>query len=305
MTIKAISPMYPALSAAEVRTHLRNFDTAETSLIEAYLLASQDDIQIQCERSIVMRKFRITLPRFPYGSAGVTRPVPFANDRNEARSYGSAILLEMVPVASVESVAYYDTANDAQTYSDWSLFSDAEPAELRQDLATSWPLTYYRRDAATITFWAGDIVPLTVDTVNDQFVSVTGYPFADGDEVTFSSSGNTNPDIGDVAVLPDNISVRTTYYVRDWDADAKTFSVAATSGGTAIDMVTPATTGEAIDLVFAGEINPFHKLALLQMTAKAFGERCPQGGCVCTAEDFKTNPLLMRLKWRSPVAFVG
>lgn len=305
MTIKAVSPMYPALSAAEVRTHLRNFDTAETSLIDAYLMAIQEDIAIQCERSIVVRKFRLVLPRLPGGTAGLNRMQPFRDSCPDVKSYGSVINLEMVPVRSIESITYFDGENELQEYDDWTLFSDAEPAELRQQLGTSWPQTYYRRDAATITFWAGDLVPLTVNASTDQFVSVTGFPFANGDEVTFSSSGNTNLDIGDVAVLPDGIVAKTTYFVRDWNATTSTFKVAATLDGTAINLVTPATTGQAIDLVFAGEINPYTKLALLQMTSKVFGERCPQGGCVCSEDDFRTNPLLMRMKWRSPVTFAG
>lgn len=305
MTIKAVSPMFPALSAAEVRTHLRNFDTAESSLIEAYLMAAQEDIAIQCERSIVARKFRLILPRFPSGTAGVTRNLPFKHGCQDYNSYGSAVLLEMVPVRKIDTVAYYDSENASATYDDATLFNDAEPAELRQELGTSWPQTWYRRDAVTITFWSGDIIPLSVDAAADTFLSLTGYPFVDGDEVTFSSSGNTNPDIGDIAVLPGGVSARTTYFIRDWNASAKTFKVAATSDGAAINLVAPSATGHAIDLLFAGEINPYHKLALLQMTAKAFGERCPEGGCICSEEDFRTNPLLMRLKWRSPVEFAG
>jgi len=305
MSIKPVSPMYPALSAAEVRTHLRNFDTAESSLIDAYLMAIQEDIQIQCERSIVVRKFRLVLPRFPGGTAGLNRMQPFRDSCQNVNTYGSVINLEMVPVRSIESITYFDAENESAEYDDFTLFSDAEPAELRQALGTSWPQTYFRRDAATITFWAGDLVPLTVNASTDQFASVTGFPFVDWDEVTFSSSGNTNPDIGNVAVLPDGIVAKTTYFVRDWNSTTKTFKVAATLDGAAINLVTPATTGQVIDLVFAGEINPFTKLALLQMTGKAFGQRCPEGGCVCSEEDFRTNPSLMRLKWRSPVEFAG
>lgn len=297
--------MYPALSAGEVRAHLRNFDTAETSLIDGYLMAIQEDIQIQCERSIVVRKFRLVLPRFPGGTSGTNRRQPFRDSCPDPKTYGSVINLEMVPVRSIESITYFDAENESAEYDAWTLFSDAEPAELRQELGTSWPSTYYRRDAATITFWAGDIVPLTVNVSTNQFVSVTGFPFVNGDEVTFSSSGNTNPDIGNVAVLPDGITAKTTYFVRDWDSASKSFAVAATVDGTAIDLITPATTGQVIDLLFAGEINPYTKLALLQMTGKAFGERCPQGGCVCSEEDFRTNPMLMRLKWRSPVSYLG
>jgi len=209
----------------------------------------------------------------------------------------------MVPVGKIESISYFDRYNAAQSYTGWNLFADSEPAELRQALDTSWPTTFQRRDAVTITFWSGHIIPLSVDVATDEFVSLTGYPFVNGDEITLSKSGNSNAEFGDVAVLPDGVSELTSYYVRD--VSGSRFKVAATSGGAAISLANPAADGVAIDLLFAGEIDPFHRLALLQMTAKAFGERCPEGGCVCSASDFETNPMLRRLKWRSPVEFMG
>lgn len=310
MSIKKLSPMRPALSTGEIRAHLRNFDTQEVGLIESYLLASQQDIEIQCERSIVAAKYRLTLPSFPCASAGLVRSVPFqermyGNTSERSRDIttdGSAILLNMVPTLKIASIQYYDADNVSQSYLDWNLFSDNEPAELRQDLDTSWPSTYTRRDAVTLQFWAGHIVPLTLNAETDTFTSVTGYPFVNGDEITISTSGNSNPDIGDVAVLPTGISARTTYYVRD--VSGSSFKIASSSGGSALSLAEPTADGEAIDLLFAYEIDPWHKLALLQMTAKAFGERCPQGGCVCSKEDFEINPVLRRMIWRSPVEFI-
>jgi len=301
--IKPLSPMRPVLSSAEVRAHLRNLDTEESGLIDAYLLASQSDIEIQCERSLVMRKFRLILPRFPSRDNGKIGPQPFADDDSDLRIDGSAILLEMVPVGFIESISYYDRDNALQSYEDWNLFSDAEPAELRQVLDTSWPTTYSRRDAVTITFWSGHVIPLALDAGNDQFISLTGYPFVNGQEITISKSGNSNPEAGDVAVLPTGLDSFTTYHVRD--VSGNRFKIAASSGGDALSLAEPTTDGEAIDLLFAGELDPYHRLALLQMTAKAFGDRCPQGGCVCSKEDFETNPMLRRLKWRSVAEFMG
>jgi hypothetical protein len=303
MSIKRLSPMRAALSAGEVRSHLRNFNSEESDLITSYLLASQQDIEIQCERSIVMAKFRLTLPRFPWGTSSEVRALPFDTDAFRHETDGSAVCLNMVPTAKVETITYYDQSNELQSYEDWNLFADSEPGELRQAIDTSWPTTYQRRDAVTITFWAGQIIPLGVDLAADQFISVSGYSFVNGDEITISKSGNNNSEIGDVATLPDGVEASTTYFVRD--VSGSRFKIAATSGGTALSLAEPATDGAAIDLLFAGEIDPFHRLALLQMTAKAYGERCPEGGCVCSASDFESNPMLRRLQWRPPVQFMG
>jgi hypothetical protein len=235
--------------------------------------------------------------------SGEVRALPFDTDEFRHETDGSAVCLNMVPTAKIDSITYYDAYNEQQEYDDWNLFADSEPGELRQALDTSWPTTIQRRDAVTITFWAGQIVPLTVDLATDTFTSVTGYPFVNGEEITISKSGNSNPDIGDVAALPDGVTAQTTYYVRD--VSGNSFKIAASSGGAAVGLASPSADGAAIDLLFAGEIDPFHRLALLQITAKAYGERCPEGGCVCSASDFESNPMLRRLKWRPPVQFMG
>lgn len=303
--IKPITPMYPALSAKEVLSHMRRFDTEEESLLEAYILAGQEDVESLCERSLCVRKFRLTLPYFP---GGVTSErfgkLPFGNlnaDSCRRSGNGSSILLEMVPVLKIDAVSYRDVANDAQEYDDYNLLGDFEPAQLYQLLDTSWPDTYSRPDAVTVTFWAGETIPLTVDVVANSFTSVSGYPFVAGDEITFSVSGNRNAAIGDVAVLPGGVAERTTYFVKT--VTGSSFTVSATDGGAVIDL-TAAASGSVIDKVFAGQLQPFSRLALLQIAAKAFGERCPTGGgCVC-ADEIDGNPAYRRLKWRSPAEFV-
>lgn len=270
--------------------------------MKAYILAAQQDIESSCERALVMAKWRLTLPSFPgRSSTPVYGGLPFENLHDQKiYTNGSAILLRMVPAAKVASITYYDGNNDSATYEDY-IFLPHEPAEVCQELDTTWPTTYRRRDAVTIDFWAGEIAPLSVNLTTNTFTSLTGYPYTNGDEITFSASGNSNSAMGDVAALPGGITEGTTYFVRD--VSGSTFKVAATEGGAAIDVTAPAT-GYEIDLLFAGALQPFHKLALFQMAAKAYGERCPQGGCVCSADEMAVNPVYRRLLWRSPVEFV-
>lgn len=303
MTLKRLTTIRPAISAAELRSHLRNFNSEEDALLTGYILAAQQDIEICCERALTVAKFRLTLPDFPRrASQWINSGLPFEEvvDRGVS-SNGSAIFLNMPPVRKLVSVEYYDGNNQLAEYNDWNLFTDFEPAQLTQALDTNWPTVYRRRDAVTVTFWAGEIVPLTVNLTSNVITSTTGYPFVDGEQIEFSFSGNSNSLIGNVAQLPGGLSSDTTYFVRD--VSGATFKVAATSGGTAIDL-TAAATDYAIDLVFAGTMEPIHRLALLQLAAVAHGKRCPQGGCVCSADEYDADPMLRRLRWRSPVEFV-
>lgn len=304
MAIKRVTPLRPALSSGEVRAHLRQIDAHESALIEGYLLASQNDIELQCERAITAAQYRLILPQFPCGTISHLTLQPFENQsRRDVCTDGSAILLQMCPVLSIAEISYYDLNNEPQSYEDFCLFTDDEPGLVRQQLQTWWPQTYRRADAVTITFWAGSLIPLTFDDYSGTFTSVTGYPFADDDPIVISKSGNTNSAIGTLAALPDGVEEYRTYYVVS--SDGTTFGIAETAGGEAVSLDKPSASGQSIDLLFAGQIEPYHRLALLQMTAMAFGQRCPQGGCVCTADDFESNPMLRRLKWRSPVEFAG
>lgn len=302
MTLRRLTNLLPVISSAELRTHLRSFNEEEDSLIKAYILAAQNDIELCCERALCVAKYRLVLPAFPGRSASpVYGGLPFDNPHDQRISTnGSAILLRMVPSVKVASITYFDGDNESATYEDY-IYLQGEPTEVCQELDTTWPTTYRRRDAVTLDFWAGELVPLSVNLTTNVFTSLTGYPYEDGDEITFSCSGNSNSAMGDVATLPGGITEGTTYFVRD--VSGSTFKVAATSGGAAIDL-TAAATGYEIDLLFGGSLEPFHKLALFQMAAKAYGERCPQGGCVCSADEMQTNPLYRRMIWRSPVEFV-
>jgi hypothetical protein len=229
--------------------------------------------------------------------------LPFETDHRHYTTDGAAIQLQMCPVLAIASIEYFDEENDQQTYDDFVLSRDEEPGLVRQALGEYWPATYRRHDAVTITFWAGSLVPLSFNAETGRFTSTTGYEFADGDEVVISKSGNSNTAMGDIAAVPDGVEENRTYYVVS--ASGATFEIAETVGGDAVSLAAPSAGGQSVDLLFAGQIEPYHRLALLQMAAKAFGERCPEGGCVCSADDFESNPMLRRLKWRSPVEFVG
>lgn len=296
------TPLYPAISSHEVRAQLRATSDEESSLIESYILAAQQEIETHCERALSVAKYELILPRFPSNSVTTSKMLPFECDRFR-NVPGAVISLEMPPVQKIASIQYYDGDNVSQTLTDYDLCNRTEPAELRPDIDDEvWPTTYSRWDAVTITFWAGHVIPITFTDVGDTFTSVTGYPFAANDTLVLSKSGNSNELVGDVAVLPTNASANTTYYAVN--VSGNTFKIASSSGGSAITLGAPTASGEAIDLLFAGSLDPMYRLILMNIAAKSWSERCNSGECSCSAEDFQHNPLLRKMKWRSPCEWV-
>ena len=65
--------------------------------------------------------------------------------------------LALAPVSAVASVSYYDDVNVLQTMavSEYSLHQDFSGSYLRLASGESWPPTYERDDAVTITYTAG------------------------------------------------------------------------------------------------------------------------------------------------------
>ena len=299
--LNRLTPLYPAISAHEVRSHLRATGDEEAGLIESYILAAQQEIESNCERALAAAKYELVLPKWPENSYVTSKRLPFEGTQFRTVK-GSVIGLEMPPILKVESIQYYDDDNVSQTVSSYDLCSKTEPGELRPELDETWPDIYSRWDAITITFWAGHVIPLTLDDANDRFVSVTGYPFADDDTLVISKSGNTNTFVGDVAVLPTGVSANTTYYVVN--ASGSGFQIASSSGGLAVTLGAPTASGEAVDLLFAGKLDPMYRLILMNIASKSWSERCAAGSCACTGDDFDHDPLLSKLKWRSPAEWI-
>lgn len=300
--LNRLTTLHPAMSPNEIRQHMRIVGDEESPLISSYILAAQDEIQRHAERSLVTAQFELVLPRWPTGST-TSKRLPFDEGRFRCVP-GAAIYLEMPPVNKISEVIYYDPDGVQQSLdvSDLDLCNVTEPCQLRPEQGTFWPAVQSRWDAVRIKFWAGSVAPLAVDADADRFTSVSGYPFANGEALTLSKSGNSNPYLGDVAVLPTGTSANTTYYVVN--ASGSAFQIAETAGGTAVSLGLPSTSGQAIDLIFAGELQPLHRLVLMQMVSRSWTARCAEGTCACGAEAFMVDPLLRKMKWRSPVDFV-
>lgn len=111
-----------ALSAAEAKTHARISTSAEDTLIGNYCLAAQRWIERETSLSLSTAVWRLTLPDFPH------------DDRIE---------IPRGPLVNVLSVAYVDTAGDAQTMDSGDLlaWTNRMPGHVQLSPDAAWPST--------------------------------------------------------------------------------------------------------------------------------------------------------------------
>ena len=92
---------------------------------------------------------------------------------------GVCIDLTLTPVIEINTITYYDSDNVQQSLSisDYQLYGDDEAAYLRPKLGKSWPSTYARPDALTITFMAGfgDVVDVPPSIIHAALLLIAHY----------------------------------------------------------------------------------------------------------------------------------
>lgn len=120
-------------------------DAATDARLTRYIKAAAELIEAKTNRSYVAQSFKYTMNRFP----------SWCDDKLE---------LPKPPLVSVESVKYYNTANELTTLVAPDAEEDIEgdyrviaPGYKRGwiEPVTSWPATYSRSDAVQIEFTAG------------------------------------------------------------------------------------------------------------------------------------------------------
>jgi uncharacterized phiE125 gp8 family phage protein len=87
--------------------------------------------------------------------------------RQNFSAFGEAMRLALGPVASVTSITYFDGSNVSRTLatSVYALFTDARGSYVALKPDQTWPATYGREDAVSITFAAGaDAAPAPIKT---------------------------------------------------------------------------------------------------------------------------------------------
>lgn len=113
---------------------------AEDDVVKAYLIAATQMAEDDTQRALVPQTWETVLSGFPAGQV---------------------IKLDRPPLIAVSTIDYYDTANELQTLTGSPAEFDVLPsgayskAEIRPLDGTSFPSTYARPDAVTVTYRAG------------------------------------------------------------------------------------------------------------------------------------------------------
>jgi uncharacterized phiE125 gp8 family phage protein len=140
--------------------------------------------------------------------------------------------LPSAPLWSIGSITYVDTASATQTLSTsvYSVDTTSEPGKIYLAYGQNWPSTRGEHQDITINYNAGYSSDFTANATTDV-CTCAGRVFTSGQRVRLRNADGA---------LPTGLAEATDYYVRD--VSGNTFKLAATSGGTAID-ITGAGTG--------------------------------------------------------------
>jgi uncharacterized phiE125 gp8 family phage protein len=204
------APTVEPISLQECKDHLRLDGDLEDAHLSALISAARGWVEGFWGRQLVAATWKLTLDAFPSGTIGLLYP----------------------PLISVSSISYVDTGGTTQTLSTSTYTADteSEPARIVPAYNEDWPDTRDVINAVAVTYRAGFAAPFTAVAATDV-CTITGRTLADTDVVRISNSGGQ---------LPAGLSANTDYYVRDYSSG--TFKLAATSGGSAIN-ITDAGTG--------------------------------------------------------------
>jgi uncharacterized phiE125 gp8 family phage protein len=136
--VRTVAPTSEPVSIEEAKAQLRLDDFVEDDLVEALIAAARshlDGYSGILGRALITQTWRQTFPAFD-----------------------EPLRLPLRPVASVSSVTYYDANNASQTLSSavYGLFADALGSYVALKPGQTFPTTYDRRDAVSVTFVCGE-----------------------------------------------------------------------------------------------------------------------------------------------------
>jgi len=128
-----VPPALDPISIAEAKAHCRVTSTDEDGLIAGYILAARQYVESICGMALITQTVEAYFDSF------------------------ALLMLPRWPVQSVTSISYLDNAGAAQTLSpsDYHVNSKARPAYVSRTYTGSWPDTYTRDNAVTVTLVVG------------------------------------------------------------------------------------------------------------------------------------------------------
>ena len=135
--VRTVAPATMPVSLAEAKAHLRVDHDDQDDLISAQIRAATAWLD---------------------GWSGILgRALITQTWRQEFGRFADHLPLPLAPVTAIDSVSYFDGDNVQQTLDTgvYDLFADARGAYVSLRPGQSWPVTFRRTDAVSITFTAG------------------------------------------------------------------------------------------------------------------------------------------------------
>lgn len=133
------APAEEPLTRAEAQTHIGvpTAVAAHNGWIDSHIIAARQRAELLTGRQLVTATWELNLDAFPTG--------------------GRAILLPRMPLQSVTSVTYYDTAGVLQTLatSVYKVLAYREPAEIALKYGQVWPVAQYEPESVTVRYVSG------------------------------------------------------------------------------------------------------------------------------------------------------
>lgn len=135
--VRTVAPANMPVSLAEAKAHLRVDHDDQDDLITAQIKAATAYLD---------------------GYAGILgRALTTQTWRQDSAGFADRLSLPISPVIAIVTVSYFDTGNVQQTLdaSVYDLFAEVRDAYVTLRPGQSWPATFRRADAVSVTFSAG------------------------------------------------------------------------------------------------------------------------------------------------------
>lgn len=154
VTPPTIEPL--TLTEAKKQNFVASSDTIHDAELARLIQAAREQWESDTDSALLTQTLRVTAENFR----------------------GDSIALPRRPIQSVTSITYYDSGDALQTLSSSIYTLDKSRRMVRRNWSQSWPDTYTRWDAVTVTYVAGFTDRSLVPAISKQaMLLLVGYYF--------------------------------------------------------------------------------------------------------------------------------
>ena len=267
-----IPPYAEPVNLSEMKNHVKgDIDvTVDDALLTSLITSARDAVETATGANtyrcnvILASTFDLFLHCFPWWDPLTSSPYAY-------------IALPRVPLVSVTSITYVDTAGATQTMAASLYTVDTARGRIYLAYNESWPSTRNQPNAVTVRFIAGMAASFTADASTD-ILTIQGRSFTTGDRVRVMNSGGA---------LPTGLAATTDYFVI---AGPK---LSLTSGGSAVN-ITGAGSGTHFIASGPGDIAALEqwRTAIKMRATQFYRNRGDGAGGMNTADQNATERLI-------------